>query len=158
VVGVDGGGGGAGGIVYTVGYARKIPDPGSRGASIIATIGAALVLSGLLMRLFITQSTKSKGSTGRFLKLTSIDLYVLGAVMFVLTNAVYIVGIRPPPHTTRLHDPSIMPWLAGTRSSLRYGGTFGVIAGGLFSAASLLLALALLYDLFALRKGASGPG
>ncbi|ELR24627.1 uncharacterized protein ACA1_172120 [Acanthamoeba castellanii str. Neff] len=122
----------AGGIVYTVGYARKIPDPGSRGASIIATIGAALVLYGLLMRLFIIQSTKSKGSTGRFLKLTSIDLYVLGAGMFVLTNAVYIVG---------------------TRSSLRYGGTFGVIAGGLFSAASLLLALALLYDLFALRKG-----
>jgi hypothetical protein len=75
------------------------------------------------MRLFIIQSTKSKGMLGRFLKLLAIDLYVLGtssrpslslsrppsrrliaaepllpplprtgAVMFVLTNAVYIVG------------------------------------------------------------------
>ena len=88
-----------GGIVYTVGYAIKIPHPGSRGASIIATVGPALVLYGLLMRLFIIQSTRSKGTTGRFLKLTSIDFFVLGAVMWVLTNAVYIVGIRPPSHT-----------------------------------------------------------
>jgi len=60
------------------------------------------VLYGLLMRLFIIQSTRSKGTTGRFLKLTSIDFYVLGGVMWVLTNAVYIVGIRPPSHTAGL--------------------------------------------------------
>jgi hypothetical protein len=67
--------------VYTIGYARKVPDPGSRGASIIATIGPAILLYALFLRLLVSQMAKGTEPTaGRFWRMLGIDLYNLGTL------------------------------------------------------------------------------
>jgi hypothetical protein len=67
--------------VYTIGYARKVPDPGSRGASIIATIGPSILLYGLFLRLLVSQMAKGAEPTaGRFWRMLGIDLYNLGTL------------------------------------------------------------------------------
>lgn len=115
----------AGGIVYTIGYALKIGPAGAPGPSIIATIGAAVLLYGLVNRLLVIQVSRRRRTFPGFLRVVAIDFIVAGGIMFLLTNIIYIIGPR---------------W------SLTLGGIFGIVAGGLFSTGFIIMMISLVMD------------
>ncbi|ELR25591.1 uncharacterized protein ACA1_350360 [Acanthamoeba castellanii str. Neff] len=94
----------AGGIVYTIGYALKIGPAGAPGPSIIATIGAAVLLYGLVNRLLVIQVSRRRRTFPGFLRVVAIDFIVAGFIIMMISLVMDFVKLSTQPPEPLLRD------------------------------------------------------